>query len=186
MPARCANPCSNIPQVWDLTWRNMLDRKCQRRVCAAFLQPRELMGHIWKHEGETMQMWWMWYSDLFTHTIWVHFVHLHFQHAKIWKFKNKYVLLLISTEFSSSSKRGLYFCCKVQAFAIFVEAVLKLFSDYFHWEQNETEKNRWRKCWSSEGTSVPVKIQIWGRHSGVFCSQICILPVLPLLPLDCG
>ena len=52
-------------------------------------------------------------------------------------------------------------------------------SDYFHWERNQTEKNWWRKCQSSEGTSVPVKIQIRAWHSGAFCFQIiCILVLL--------
>ena len=40
-------------------------------------------------------------------------------------------------------KQGLYFRCKDQAFASFLEAMLKLFLDYFHWnewEQNEMEK----------------------------------------------
>ena len=48
----------------------------------------------------------------------------------------------------------------------------------FHWEQNEMERKWWRKCQSSEETKVPVEIQIWARHSGVFCFQIfCILLV---------
>ena len=41
-------------------------------------------------------------------------------------------LCCLSTEFLGSLKQGLYFCCKVSAFAIFLEAMLKLFSDYFH------------------------------------------------------
>ena len=70
-------------------------------------------------------------------------------------------------------------------FAILLEAMLKLFSGYFYWEQNEMEKNWWRKCQSSEGICVPAEIQIWAWHSGVFCFQIfCILPVL--LSLVCG
>ena len=52
-----------------------------------------------------------------------------------------------------------------------VEAMLKWFSDHFHWEENEMEKTWWRKCQSSEGTSDPVKIQIWARHSGVSVSN---------------
>ena len=35
----------------------------------------------------------------------------------------------------------MYFHCKVQGFAIFMEEVLKLFLDYFDWEQNEMEKD---------------------------------------------
>ena len=57
----------------------------------------------------------------------------------------------LSTEFSGNSKQGLYFHCKVQVFTIFLEAMLKLFSDYFCWEQNEMEKNWRRQCQSSEG-----------------------------------
>ena len=65
-------------------------------------------------------------------------------------------------------------------FTILLELVLKLFSDYFHWKKNETEKKWWRKCQSIEGTRVPVEIQIWVQHSGVFCFQIfSILLVLP-------
>ena len=69
----------------------------------------------------------------------------------------------------------------------FLEAVLKCLGDYFPWEQNQMEKKWWGKCQSSEGTSVPVVIQTWSQHSGVFCFQIfCILPVLPLLSRVCG
>ena len=42
----------------------------------------------------------------------------------------------------------------------------KLCWNYFCWEQNEMEKNWWRKCQGGKGTSVPVKIQIWVWHSG--------------------
>ena len=60
----------------------------------------------------------------------------------------------------------------------------KLCWNYFCWEQNEMEKNWWRKCQGGKGTSVPVKIQIWVWHCGITCSQIfCILPALPLLCL---
>ena len=53
----------------------------------------------------------------------------------------------ISTEFLGNSKQGLYFCCKVQeAFAIFLEALLKLVSDQFQnnkmkWKRNESTPN---------------------------------------------
>ena len=37
-------------------------------------------------------------------------------------------------------------------FAIFLDAMLKLFSDYFPWEQNETEK-KWKDCNLSKNTT---------------------------------
>ena len=43
----------------------------------------------------------------------------------------------LGTEFSGNSKQGLYFHCKVQAFAVFLEALLKLFSDHFCRKQDE-------------------------------------------------
>ena len=43
----------------------------------------------------------------------------------------------LGTEFSGNSKQGLYFHCKVQVFAVFLEALLKLFPGHFHWEQDE-------------------------------------------------
>ena len=90
----------------------------------------------------------------------------------------------LSAEFLGISKQGLYFHCKIWEFTLFLESVLTLCSDYFHWEQNFTEKKWPRKCQCSE---VPVEIQIWARHSGVFCFQIfCILPLLPLVSLVCG
>ena len=49
-----------------------------------------------------------------------------------------HVVLALNSQ--AISKQGLYFCCKVWAVLFFVEAVFKLFSDYFHWEQNETER----------------------------------------------
>ena len=53
------------------------------------------------------------------------------------------LLCSLSAEFLGSSKQGLYFCCRVGLFSIFLAAVLKLFWDNFHWEQNETEK-KWK------------------------------------------
>ena len=64
-------------------------------------------------------------------------------------------------------KAGLVFLLQSTSISHFSRTVLKLFSDYFHWEQNETGKNWWRKCQSSEGTSVPVNIQIWAWHSSL-------------------
>ena len=49
-------------------------------------------------------------------------------------------LCSLRAEFSSNLKWILYFRCKVGAFAIFMEAILKLCCNYFLWEQNEIEK----------------------------------------------
>ena len=83
-----------------------------------------------------------------------------------------YVALCVVSEPNSRAIQS-----RVRVFAIFLEAVLKLFTDYFHWWQTEVKKNWWRKCQMSWGTRVPVKIQIWDWHSEVFCFQICIQPV---------
>ena len=86
-----------------------------------------------------------------------------------------YILCSLGTKFWGSSMQGLYFHNRVWAFTIFLEAVLKKNSDYFHGEQSETEKSWWQKCQSSEGPSVPV----WAQHSGVFRFQtFCLLPGL--------
>ena len=48
----------------------------------------------------------------------------------------------LSTEFLGNSKWGWYFCSKVWVFfAIFLEAVLKLFLDYFSWGNTKRNEN---------------------------------------------
>ena len=89
-------------------------------------------------------------------------------------------LCSLSTEFLGNSKWGLYFCHKVWAFTIFLEAMLKLFSLRTKWkgkEQMETVPKQW-------GNKCSCQHKIWVRHSGVFCFHIiCILPVLPYYQL---
>jgi len=52
------------------------------------------------------------------------------------------VVLVLNSQLVQS--RACMSFCKLQAFAIFLEAVFRLFSNYFCWEQNETEE-KW-KC----------------------------------------
>ena len=53
------------------------------------------------------------------------------------------VVLCVVVAVHRQFKQGLDFCCKVWGFINFLEAVLKLFSDYFNWEQNEMVK-KWK------------------------------------------
>ena len=69
-------------------------------------------------------------------------------------------LCCLGTEFSGSSKRGLCFHCRVRAFALFLETVWKLFSDYFHWEQNEFGKEMMEKVPEQWGN----KCSCWGTN----------------------
>ena len=75
-------------------------------------------------------------------------------------------LCRLCTEFLGNLKWGLYFLCKVWSFIISLEAMLKLFQIIFTENKikQRTDGDSVKAC--SEGTSVPVKIQIWVWHSG--------------------